>query len=355
MQGMATDSLYPIDYHNLSGLNQLRKAAIANPQSQAAIQAAARQFESVFMNMLFASMRSANRIYENDDLFDTRYTQFYQDMMDKQLSADLSQHGSLGIGDLLVQHYQQDTQGTAEPSTQTKVNDYLLAQYRQITTPKSESAQENKTLTALLERLDKSHLGEVKRPEKPLEKTIETLSETVIAQPKPVVEKKPLFSSPQDFIEQILPLAKKSAQHSGLHPLAIVAQSALESGWGRQMMQRQDGKTANNLFGIKANGWSGEKVKARTIEFDEGGAKRVVSEFRAYQSLRESVEDFTRLITSSHRYTQAKKVAQEPEKYFEALQQAGYATDPQYADKLKRVFSTVKRIVSGLAGGVHGR
>ena len=71
-----------------------------------------------------------------------------------------------------------------------------------------------------------------------------------------------------------------------------------------------------------------------------------MADFRAYDSIKESIDDFVNLITGSARYQEAKRVAKEPERYFEELQNAGYATDPRYADKLKRVLGTVKRLLT---------
>ena len=129
-----------------------------------------------------------------------------------------------------------------------------------------------------------------------------------------------------------MPVARKVAQKFGLNPLVIVAQAALETGWGQHV-----GK-GNNFFGIKAGGsWQGEAALETTSEFVKG---RMVTEnayFRSYKDAEASFEDYARLVTSNDRY--AKAVAQkcDPDRYFEEIQRAGYATDPNYALKLKSI------------------
>lgn len=383
-------------YHDIQSLDHLKKSAQAGALSdEKALRAVANQFESMFTSLLFSAMRSANAAFDESELFDKRYVQFYQEMLDKQLSADISRRGALGIADLLVNSFSQpkgvdpshisedgyyplekepvfsavdtiDKQVRALPlpsktPENTKAFD-PVAPYRVQTAEPVQVATDDhgksvfskhvlqaQTLQANpLQALDKSHLGEVN----PVRVQSFGSSQHVQSVPIPVekhsqkMDVEPVFSSPHDFIRKILPLARQAAQKSGLDPLALVAQSALESGWGRHMIQNAEGKAAHNLFGVKAHkGWQGESARSETTEFEQGIARKTMADFRAYDSIKDSIDDFVNMITGSQRYQEAKRVAKEPERYFEELQNAGYATDPLYADKLKRVLGTVKRLL----------
>ena len=146
------------------------------------------------------------------------------------------------------------------------------------------------------------------------------------------------FGSPEEFVRQLLPAAQQVAAKIGLSPVALLAQAALETGWGRKMIRGTDGQSANNLFGIKAGQrWQGKEAQATSLEYEQGQPVMRTSAFRSYGSFVQSMEDYVSLIGSDARYSQARAVAHDPDAYFEALQRAGYATDPSYASKLKQV------------------
>ena len=121
--------------------------------------------------------------------------------------------------------------------------------------------------------------------------------------------------------------------HEGLGPV----QAALETGWGRRMIQRGDGDSANNLFGIKATGWSGERASASTHEYRGGVRRNERADFRAYASPAESFADYVSLLKRSPRYAQALEAGGDVRGFAQALQRAGYATDPSYADKITAI------------------
>jgi flagellar protein FlgJ len=148
-------------------------------------------------------------------------------------------------------------------------------------------------------------------------------------------------STPQEreqFISELLPHANEAARELGVDPRALIAQAALETGWGRS----QPGGGSHNLFGIKAGAnWNGASVQANTQEFDSGVASRVDASFRAYGSPRESVEDYVRLIRDNPRYAGAMNTGGDVQAFANALQRGGYATDPDYARKLAAVAAEV--------------
>ena len=153
---------------------------------------------------------------------------------------------------------------------------------------------------------------------------------------KPTIEVAP--GEREQFISELLPHANEAARELGVDPRALIAQAALETGWGRS----QPGGDSHNLFGIKAGAhWNGASVQANTQEFDSGVASRVDASFRAYGSPRESVEDYVRLIRDNPRYASAMNTGSDVQAFASALQRGGYATDPDYARKLAAVAAEV--------------
>lgn len=165
--------------------------------------------------------------------------------------------------------------------------------------------------------------------------------------------------SPEGFVASIWGEAQKAARELGVDARALVAQAALETGWGRRMIQRGDGNNANNLFGIKATGWKGERAAATTHEYSNGVRHTERADFRAYGSPAESFADYVRMLKHNPRYRQALESGGDVRRFASALQQAGYATDPRYADKissiangptLDRALSAITRQARNLAG-----
>jgi flagellar protein FlgJ len=142
------------------------------------------------------------------------------------------------------------------------------------------------------------------------------------------------WSSPDEFVRDLMPAARRAAEALGTRPEAVLAVAALETGWGRHMPARSDGTPSNNLFGIKAHGWKGGVTRSSTLEFEAGRFQRKVEPFRSYASPEEAIADFASFISRQPRYAGALEVASEPESFLRALHQAGYATDPRYGDKL---------------------
>jgi len=146
----------------------------------------------------------------------------------------------------------------------------------------------------------------------------------------------------EQFISELMPHATEAARELGVDPSSLVAQAALETGWGRS----QPGDS-HNLFGIKAgSSWSGDRVQANTQEFDAGVASRVDADFRAYGSPRESVQDYVRVIRDNPRYASALNTGSDVQAFANALQRGGYATDPDYARKLVTVAAEVGQRVA---------
>jgi flagellar protein FlgJ len=141
----------------------------------------------------------------------------------------------------------------------------------------------------------------------------------------------------QTFMKRMLEPAKAASRATGLPPAFILGQAALESGWGSREPRLANGAPSYNLFGIKAgSGWRGATVEAASTEYVNGQPRRRMERFRAYGSYEEAFSDYARLLTQSGRYNAALSQKNDPAQFARAIQRAGYATDPAYADKLAR-------------------
>jgi flagellar protein FlgJ len=283
-------------YTDLQALGSLKHAARA--ERPEALREAARQFESVFTRMMLESMRSASM---GDSLFDSQESGFYRDMFDDQLAVEMSRGKGLGLAEVLVRQLQQA--GVAAGSAAASPGAAPPA-----ATPPAAATG--------------------KAPS-------------------------PLGGSPEAFVERMLPAVEKAAGALGVAPRALLAQAALETGWGASMPTGADGRASFNLFGIKASGnWQGDAVGSRTLEFVDGVAEQRVERFRAYRGPDESVADYANLIGRSSRYAAARGTGDDVAAFAQALQRGGYATDPRYAQKLTAVAETVGRLMDArLKGG----
>jgi len=324
------------NYYDLQGLERLRQKTKTNDKET--IREVANQFESMFASMLIKSMRKANEAFETESPFNNQQTKFYTDMQDKQLALDISRHGTLGLADALVR--QLDPSSMVRPSA--IASDQL----------KMPNADESKMIPIKAEKVIQdfnkpdqmrtSHIIDAKN------KTQETNKEN-ISKPHETD-----FSSPESFIQTLLPYAKKAAKALGVSPEVMIAQSALETGWGQKIIQKSDQGSSFNLFNIKShNDWQGESVNKSSLEVENGVGVQRRSNFRAYKNLQESFKDYTDFISNNKRYEQALQKGNSSENYIDELQQAGYATDPKYADKIKTIMNS-DTFQSAVAGGNNG-
>ena len=146
-------------------------------------------------------------------------------------------------------------------------------------------------------------------------------------------------ASAKEFANRVWPHAVEASRSTGIPPQFLVAHAALESGWGKSEIRRADGTSSHNLFGIKAGkSWSGSSVEASTTEYVNGEAQRVSEKFRAYDSYADSFRDYANLLRNNPRYGGVIG-SQDGTEFARRLQQAGYATDPMYADKLARIIN----------------
>lgn len=147
------------------------------------------------------------------------------------------------------------------------------------------------------------------------------------------------------FVEQHRAAAQDVERATGIKAAFMIGQAAHETGWGRHPIRHADGRDANNLFGIKAGAdWKGPVAEITTTEVVNGVAQKVKAKFRAYASAAESFTDYARLLQGSARYQRVLAQGHDAASFAQGLQDAGYATDPAYADKLARVINTTLRL-----------
>lgn len=159
----------------------------------------------------------------------------------------------------------------------------------------------------------------------------------------PLAPGKAAFANADEFVATMLPLAKDAAARIGVDPSVLVAQAALETGWGKSIMRQSDGSSSHNLFGIKAqSGWQGPEARAITSEFRDGKMVKETADFRSYDSYASSFHDLVSFLQNNSRYQATLKSADNPEQFVKELQKAGYATDPGYASKISQIAKQMK-------------
>ncbi|MGC6387285.1 flagellar assembly peptidoglycan hydrolase FlgJ [Ewingella sp. S1.OA.A_B6] len=287
--------------YDTQSLNKLKLAAQKDPQAH--IAEVAKQFEGVFVQMMLKSMRSA---LPQDGLLSSDQTRLYTSMYDQQIAQNLSAKG-LGMAEMMVK---QMTGGNPEPSEMAG------------TVPMA---------------LDKEVLNTL-----PVLAMEQMIRKAIPNAPDRTSGGAPLGQDSGQFVSRLSIPAQVASKESGISHQLILAQAALESGWGQREIPTTNGKQSFNLFGIKAgSSWDGPTTNITTTEYTNGVAKKVQASFRVYGSYVEAIGDYVKLLSNNPRYAQV-MAAGTPEQAAHALQAAGYATDPNYADKLVSVIQKIK-------------
>jgi flagellar protein FlgJ len=260
-------------YTDVTGLEALKR----DPNSPQAISAVAQQVEALFLQMMLKSMRDASAAQETD----SNEMGMYQDMFDKQVALSISQHADLGIGRLL----RRQLEGRSAPGSALRIGSGATAPAVPASPPTAAIAH-----------------------------------------------------SPAEFVNRLMPSVQRAASALGLDPKGMLAQAALETGWGQRMPRNPDGSASNNLFGIKAGDeWTGRRASADTMEVVNGVAVQRRTSFRAYSSIEESVNDFASLLKNSPRYRDVVAAGSDAGGYVDSMGKSGYATDPDYGNKLNQI------------------
>jgi flagellar protein FlgJ len=274
-------------YTDLNGLAALKNA----PTSPATIKAVSQQVEALFLQMMLKSMRDATEAEGGETT--SNETSMYQDMFDKQVALTLSKRQDLGIARL----FERQLGGKTAPSPAGTGSSIPLRPGQ------TRADADGRTPSAQSTAVTGEHAAQ--------------------------------------FVRSVMPTIQRAAQALGVNPLGMLAQAALETGWGQRMPRTADGTPSLNLFGVKAgDGWDGARAVAETVEVSGGVASQRRTAFRAYGSIEDSVNDFASLLTTSPRYREAIAAGGSAQGYVDSIAKSGYATDPDYGNKLNQVLNS---------------
>lgn len=318
----------PSTWTDIQGLSSL--AAAARQDGKAALPTVARQFEAVFAQMLIKSMRSASF---GGGILDSPQSKQWMDMFDNQIALSMANDGKgLGIAAMLVRQLGGKTNGSAGTGADPTA---LTPQLRAARTLASAAVSGGVTTTGD-GTADTTTAPNTSASDGILDRAIDFAKST--GNTAWQAAQKWIFSGPEDFVQKLAPYAQAVADKLGVSVRAILAQAALETGWGRHMPREADGSSSFNMFGIKAgDGWRGKRVNVPTLEFKDGVTVRSNASFRAYAGPARSFADYARLLANNPRYAGALGQGDNVSGFAHALRRAGYATDPSYAAKLTAI------------------
>jgi flagellar protein FlgJ len=320
----------PQVYTDLNSVQQLN--VLGKTDKQAALMGVAKQFESMLVQMMMKSMRDANAVFADGDVTASSEGKFYQDMMDNQLALSLSQGRGFGIAAALMRQLQGRAGIQKTDAANTALNNSLTRQTFSL---------DNATRTGALPLATPTAPGDIDNPRvnAAIQDALHQLFGGDVGVTESAAVAPSIDGTPGNFVEALRPLAQRVGAALGVDSGVLLSQAALETGWGQKVAQCADGSSSFNFFNIKADAnWQGAVVKVPTIEYRDGVAVREWASFRAYNSPEESFADYAHLIASNPRYQQALDCADDPRAYVKALADAGYATDPRYAQKVLAVY-----------------
>lgn len=288
--------------HDSQSTDKLRAAVASGDKG--AIEEAAKQFEAIFVQMLLKSMRKAQEaIADKDSPFNSDQVKYYRDMHDQQLATDMATNGSIGLAQVIIQQMGGDDRITPAGAVRANGDISIL----------------NRAQVMRRQQAEDAVFGPYQNDR--------------------ANSKRAAFESPQHFVESLYPQAVAAAEKLSIDPKALLAQAAVETGWGKYVIHQGNGSSSHNLFGIKADKrWQGDKAIVDTLEYVNNVPEKQQAAFRSYQDFSGSLNDYVEFIQGNPRYQQAIEQTQSPDKYFNALQEAGYATDPAYAEKVMSVY-----------------
>ncbi len=323
----------------------------ARSGSDDAAKSVAQQFEGLFVQQMLAAMRSAAKI---DTGQDSSYMNFYQEMYDKQLAQTVASQNRLGVAKLILQQMPGSEAESGNTSTALELDfspvrvatlDPNIASVKTAVVPSevvpSDDENPARMLPAVTEEIPTVRVSRVVDDD--------------FAEVSQIERANNRWQSPDRFIADILPQAQAAADTLGISARLLVAQSALETGWGKHTMKFADGRSSNNLFGIKAGpDWQGPSLQKTSLEFRDGILQSQVSRFRAYDTPAQSFADYVEFVHSNPRYQQALTQAGDDQAFIREIHNAGYATDPQYADKVLNILKgeVLQRTLARLDVGV---
>lgn len=312
-------------YLNFNHLSKMKFGARAN--SVDASKSVAQQFESLFIQQMLAAMRSAATF---DEASHNSYLDNYQEMHDKQLALTMAKQGGFGLAKFILQQMPGGQQDSGKGGEGLPLHNWQEVKHAAAITKMPVIGYQAENPAVLVNQFvhDDIEVNQSAGPE---------------------------VIRPSEFVGEIWHGAQKASKTLGVSAEVLVAQSVLETGWGKHVMTRPDGSSAFNLFGIKADArWQGSTVTKPTLEFRDGVMQTEIAHFRAYDSPGESLEDYVDFIQSNGRYQNALEHGGNDALYLRGLQKAGYATDPDYADKILSIIEGehLQKTLAGLPADI---
>lgn len=344
------------NYNDLASLNAISN--LGREKEAEALKQVANQFESMFVGMMLKSMREANAVFEEDNPLNSNESKFYRQMFDDQLALSMSQGEGIGLADSIYRQLKDQfdvEDGSDQPTLDEPIRRYQGANPFSTLKPNLDFEQFQEQapmeLTKPLQKIEAIHpqaptqddevaVNVSVKPSIPSDTTPAPVNITVtqVDSNSGPMTKQSGFATPQEFVSTLWPVAKKVGEEMGVEPKAIMAQAALETGWGKFIIHKGNGQNSHNLFGIKADHrWDGDVAKVSTLEYREGIAQKEVAPFRVYNSYEHSLKDYANFVKKSDRYQHAISQGESIKGYSEGLQKGGYATDPKYAEKIQRI------------------
>ena len=316
---------------DMNGFQRLQHTARVDPE--AGVNGAAQQFEALFIQMMMKSMRDATPSY---GLMNSSATDTYQSMLDQQWSQVIASRG-MGLADVLVEQLErQGAISTGQPNADQELQALIAGIPRG--TPRilddSYNTANADTGGTINTQANGQFLAELEAIRQSVDRG--TVDESGLTQ-----REQHGSGHVGQFMQTLAASAQAASATTGVPAELILAQAALETGWGRHQITTHDGSNSHNLFGIKAGShWQGKTTDIVTHEYINGRRTQMVDTFRVYDSFEHAFTDYANLIGSNPRYA---GVVQAPtaEQAARELQRGGYATDPRYADKLVAVMNTM--------------
>ncbi|KTD67955.1 muramidase, peptidoglycan hydrolase FlgJ [Legionella steelei] len=280
-------TVHGIATSDFNALNELKVQAQNNAKE--ALPEAAKQFEGIFLQSMLKSMRMGQHFLEESSPFRGKDRETFQDMLDAQYASTIANSKSVGLADMLAKQMEHNLPTIEQPeksTTDKPVNSNSIS-----TMPVKEEKQDKPTTTI------------------------------------------------DEFVKSIWPQAKQAASAIGLDPKILMAQAALETGWGKFVTKDIDGTSSNNLFNIKSgDSKEFDSVNVKTTEYIADTPIKMNASFRKYPSVEQSFNDYISLIKDNERYQTALASTSNPELYVNELHKAGYATDPNYGTKILSIY-----------------
>lgn len=298
----------PVSIFDPSQLAALRKGVTSDGANDPEVQRqVAQQFEALLIQGM---LKQARETASGNGMFNSDAVRMTQTIADEQMALNLANPG-FGLAEALIAQMQQNQGGTL-PSQKDVIanNSTRLPHLRSGVGPEARII-DAPSLTALIKKLTGSQ-------------SVDRVASAVRGAPQHIAE----------FVHKMRNAVHTASAETGVPAKLIMSQAALESGWGKREILMDNGQSSHNLFGIKATGgWKGKVTNILTSEFVNGKMVKMKQPFRAYDSYEDSLTDYARLISTSPRY-QSVLTAPTAQEAARRVQEAGYATDPNYADKL---------------------